>query len=333
MASYIAIGIGAGIASSVLFVAAANLSLLSLLLFVFAPLPLFIAGLGWGSVSAAIGALSGGILMGVLFGPIHGLMFLISIGIAPVILSRLAWLSRPVDMDPDASSPPNGGVEWYPIGRLVLWAAVIAGALVVVSIFRAGPGAEAYFQNMMTGLEKALELQPELADALRQAGADQFDALLAFFIRVTPMIMAALWTLILTANIWLGAKILTVSGRSPRPWASFPRIDFPRLASVALGASLVGALLPGTVGLIAESFAAALICAFAVLGLAVIHYVTRDFAGRVFVLATAYLAIFMFNWLAALIFAAVGVAETGFGLRARKDANSGGPSSGGPRSI
>ncbi len=311
MASYIAIGIGAGIASSVLFVAAASLSLLSFLLFLFAPLPLFIAGLGWGSLSAGIGALAGGVVIGAMYGPAQGLVYVASIGIAPAVLCRLAGLSRPAD--------ENSDVEWYPMGRLVLWAAAIAGALVTVSVLRAGPGAEAYYQNLKSGLDQMLALQPDLAEALRQAGSEQLDVLIAFFIRVTPMVMAALWTLILTGNLWLGAKVLTISGRSPRPWAPFPELEFPRLATAALGVSLVAALLPGTIGLIAEAFAAALVCAFAILGLAVIHYVTRKFSGRMLVLATAYMAIIMFNWLAALIFAALGVAETGFGLRARKD--------------
>jgi hypothetical protein len=316
MASYIAIGIGAGLASSMLFVAAANLSLLSFALFLFAPLPLFIAGLGWRSIAAGIGALAGSLVIAGLFGFTQGLMFFVSIGLAPVILCHLAWLSRPADQ--------GGDVEWYPMGRLVIWAAAIAGALVTVSVLRAGPGAEAYYQNMKAGLDQMMALQPDLAEALRKAGAEQLDALIAFFIRVTPMVMAALWTLILTGNIWLGTKVMIISGRSPRPWPAFSTLEFPRPASIALGACLVGALLPGTVGLIAEGFAAALVCAFAVLGLAVIHYVTRNFSGRMLVLATAYMAIIMFNWLAALIFAALGVAETGFGLRARKDAEDGG---------
>ena len=314
MASYIAIGIGAGIASSVLFVAAASFFLLVLI----APLPLFIAGLGWGSISAGIAALSGGAVITVLYGPAQGVIFCTGIGLAPVILCHLAWRSRP--------AAEGQGVEWYPMGRLVLWSAAIAGALVTASVLRGGPGAEAYYQNMKAAFDQMLKVQPELAEALNQAAAGQLDALMAFFIRVTPIVMAALWTLILVGNMWVGGKVVTVSGNSPRPWAPFPNIDFPRLASIALGVSLVVALLPGTIGLIAEAFAAALVCAFTILGLAVIHYVTRDFSGRILVLATAYLAIIMFNWLAALAFAAVGVAETGFGLRARKDAQDrGGP--------
>ena len=48
MTNYLVIGTGAGIASAVLFFAAGNLSVLSFALFLAAPLPLFIAGLGWG---------------------------------------------------------------------------------------------------------------------------------------------------------------------------------------------------------------------------------------------------------------------------------------------
>lgn len=321
MTIHLALGMAAGVVASFLFAAATNLSILSVVLFITAPLPLFAVGLGWGSVAAAVGAVSGGIVIGLLFGPLSGLEFLVNFGAPAVILTRLAWLSR---ASADAAGR-NGSVEWYPLGRLVLWAAALSSVLAVVTILREGPGAEAYFAAMRARLDAQIAAQPELADTLRQASPDQYDALIAFFIRMTPMVMAALWTTILTANVWLGARLLTAMDRSPRTWAPFPRIEFPRQSAIVLGIALVATLLPGTLGVFAESVASALVCAFAILGIAVIHYLSKGFAGRTLVLATTYMALIMFNWLAALGFAALGVAETGFGLRARKDAG-GGPS-------
>ena len=90
------------------------------------------------------------------------------------------------------------------------------------------------------------------------------------------------------------------------------------MAAGVLGACVIASLLPDTLGLFAEVYTSALVTVFAVLGLAVLHYLTRDYPARIFLLLTVYLAIFMFNWLAALLLAAFGVAEIGFGLRARK---------------
>ena len=60
------IGIGGGLASALLFYSAARGSpMLSTLLLLLTPLPTLLAGLGWGWLPAAAGALAGAIVMAV----------------------------------------------------------------------------------------------------------------------------------------------------------------------------------------------------------------------------------------------------------------------------
>ena len=321
MTNYLAIGIGAGIASAVVFFAAGNLSVLSFVLFLAAPLPLFIAGLGWGTMAALAGGLAGAALTTLIFGFYHGLIYFLAIAVAPIVLCRFALLSRPLSEAQDRNGNQDAEREWYPMGTLVLLSAGLAGSLVALSILTTGMTEEAYLQRLTTDLETVIKAEPQFAEIFSNpANADQLKAYIKFFVRITPMFMAALWTAIMVANIWIASKVLKMSERATRPWAPFPELSLPRVAAIALAGSILAAALPGTLGFIAEGYAAAMLCAFAILGLAVVHYMTRGFPGRGFVLATAYVSLFMFNWLAAVLFAMLGIFELGFGIRARQNA-------------
>src|SRR6185312_14782225 len=115
------IGIGAGAAAALLFASVTSGSVLSVLLFYVAPLPMMIAGLGWSHWSALIGALTGALAIAALFGPVFFLGFLASAGLPAWWLSYLTMLARPAAATGNAGDP---ALEWYPPGQLVMWAAI-----------------------------------------------------------------------------------------------------------------------------------------------------------------------------------------------------------------
>ena len=165
------------------------------------------------------------------------------------------------------------------MGTLVLLSAGLAGTLVALSILATGMTEDAYLQRLTTDLETAIKAEPRFAEIFRTpANTEQLKAYIKFFVRITPMVTAAVWTAIMVANIWIATKVLKMSERDTRPWAPFPEIALPRLASLALAGSILGAALPGTLGFIAEAYAASLLCAFAILGMAVLHCLTRGFS-------------------------------------------------------
>ncbi len=324
MLPFVTLGFGAGIASALLFLAALVQPFVAFILMFAAPLPLYIVGLSNGGLAALFSALIGALVIGGLLGGIHGVWFLVTIGLAPIVLCKLALMSRPSPQQDAAGKARKDDVDWYPMGRLVLWAAVIAGTLVAGSMLLAGTGSEGYVEQALVLLQQIRDADPRIAEVFAQFDNDALEAYFRIVFRLVPIVAAAGWTLASIGNLWLAAKILEISGRSERPWRPFPKLDFPRPSVAALGVMLVGTLLPGSLGLIAEGYAAAFVTAFAILGLAVVHDVSRGFAGRIFVLTTGYLAFIMFNWLAALIFAALGIAETGFNIRARMNARASG---------
>jgi hypothetical protein len=75
--------------------------------------------------------------------------------------------------------------------------------------------------------------------------------------------------------------------------------------------------MPGTAGLIGLVFAAPLLTAFAILGLAVVHHLLIGHSARVPMLTGLYAALMLFSWVLALPLIALGIAELGLGVRAR----------------
>jgi hypothetical protein len=78
----------------------------------------------------------------------------------------------------------------------------------------------------------------------------------------------------------------------------------------------VCSFLPDLPGLVSRIFTASLLVAYALLGFAVLHSITRNVSSRGFVLAGAYAAVFVFGW-PVLIMTLLGLADTAFGLRTR----------------
>src|ERR1700687_4010697 len=119
MVQILLIGLGAGATSGLLFASVASGSLLSMLLFFLAPLPILIAALGWSHWAGLVAAVAAATCLGLALGIFFFAAFLSGIGGAAWWLGYLALLGRPA---------MNGGgshLEWYPPGRLVLLAAIL----------------------------------------------------------------------------------------------------------------------------------------------------------------------------------------------------------------
>jgi len=118
-----------------------------------------------------------------------------------------------------------------------------------------------------------------------------------------------------------------VSGRLRRPWPDLPAMRLPPLAPAILGASLLGLWLPEFAGLIAAAFAASLITVFAIVGLAVMHAITRGIVSRPLMLAALYVSIIPLAGMPLLLASLLGLAESLLNVRARIAAGRPPPSS------
>ena len=308
------ISLGAGAASALLVATVATGSALAVPLFYLAPLPVLIVGLGWSHLAALIAALAAAGFIGGFFGSELLFAYVAGVGIPAYILSYLALMAR--------QTGPEGQLEWFPVGRIVL-AAAIVGCLAVASLIPLVAGDVESYEAALRTLFQAM-----LDEGAPGGGANPDTArLVDLLVMVMPPAAAVLTMVTQLANLWLAAHAARLSGRLVRPWPDLAWIVLPR-ATVALliGAIIAAAITSGFVGLLAELLAATLVMAFGFLGLAVIHAITRGAAGRSLVIGTVWLAALVLGWPFALL-ALLGLSETLFGIRGRlKRGGPGGPS-------
>src|SRR5205085_7585282 len=103
---------------------------LSIVLFCLAPLPNMVEAVGWNHLAGVLVALVGATALAAAFGWLFFIGFLIAVGLPAWWLGYLALLARPLQT--------TGDVEWYPIGRLVLWGAVLGTIIVACAILSFG---------------------------------------------------------------------------------------------------------------------------------------------------------------------------------------------------
>jgi hypothetical protein len=291
MKQIVLIGLGAGAAAALLLASVVSGSPAAIFLFYLAPLPILITALGWSHLAGLIAASVVSVVIGFLSGPFFLSVLVIAFG--AWWLGYLALLARPIANN-------GGGLQWYPVGRLVLWTAVLGSLFVAVAIPNFGTDQET--------------LQASLSNIFARMLRDQMviDRLVWAF----PPAFAVFSTIINVINIWLAARIVKVSGRLQRPWPDLAMLTLPSSAPALLAASVVGAFLPDLIGIFSRLFAASLLMAFALQGFAVLHAVTRGMDSRYFLLAAAYVASFVVIYLL-LAVVLLGLAEAFFNIRAR----------------
>ncbi|MFO1148698.1 MAG: DUF2232 domain-containing protein [Alsobacter sp.] len=322
MQALIGIGFGAGLVSALLFAVVVTRSLLALAVFMAAPMPVLLASLGWNHRAGLIAAGVGSLLLLLLFGWPAAAMFAVSIALPAWWAAYLLLLAR----------RDEAGVEWYPLGRLLVWTACIASALTLVGAVLLGDGSYGDFiREFERAAQKMAEAQPglfaELAPGERNADMADIGRLIA---NIAPPASAAVSVLVSVALLWAAARIVLASGRLPRPWGGIQQVRIPGMWLAILPAvAVLGLLVGGFAGLGLRSLTASLLMAYCLQGLAVIHVLTQGVAGRGGILTGVWLTFVMMPGWPVLLYALVGVVDSVLDLRSRKAASRPPPPSGG----
>jgi hypothetical protein len=301
MVQIVLVGLAAGIAAALLFASVISGSIAAILLFYLAPLPILIAALGWSQVAGLVAAVSATAAVAVLSGVFFVAVAVISFG--AWWLGYLTLLARPAT---------NGGgaeLEWYPIGRLALWAAAIGTLVVIAAVPNFGTDQE----SLQAGLRKTYNR------ILRDQST------IDLLVVAVPPAAAMFSTVTNLFNLWLAARVVRISGRLTRPWPDLSALTLPPATSGFLAVAIGASFLPDLFGILSGAGAASLIMVFAVLGLAVLHSVTRGMSSRTLVLAGVYAATVVLAW-PLLLISIVGLAETMFNIRLRIARRRGPPS-------
>jgi len=312
------IGIAAGAATALLAISPASGSPFALLLYSLVPLPILIATIGWSYLAGLIAAFTAATALVLVVGAFFFFPFLVGTALPAWWLGYLAMLGRP--------GTHGGDLEWYPPGRLVVWAAVLATAVVTLAILNAGAdpdnfraGARRFLERIMRAYLRTPEgtpLQiPEVPDA------NQFLDLMAVMV---PAMGGLALTTINLINLWLAGWIVKVSGRLQRPWPDLAAMRFPPIVAAVFAAAFAAHFAPGLVSVIAGVFAAAMLLAYAILGLAIVHKVTAGVNHRVLILSGVYAVVVAFRW-PILVMVLLGLADAVIDIRERFAAKAGPP--------
>jgi hypothetical protein len=327
--SYLA-GAGLGLVAAVVFASATTGPLFARFLLMFiTPLPIALAGLGWGWRAAVIaGAVGSGLIL-VFASPAVAAAFALTQAAPMVLLTYLALLSRPLAENGGAVSADDAEArEWYPAGRLIVWAAVLAGLMAIAMLMILGGDLEALRKSLADFIKATLAsgLAPG-TDGQVQLSEAEVASLSEIALGVLPAASAMSWMGSLLFNLWLAGRVTLASGQLGRPWPDLAAITYPQGTPLAFGLMLLGTMLAGYAGLAASAFAGALFVAYLLLGLAIVHYTTRGQPWRPLALWLLYGSLLIVNIWIGIVVAMLGLAETVLHLRARSAAPPGAPPS------
>ncbi|SDS35207.1 DUF2232 domain-containing protein [Bradyrhizobium canariense] len=316
MIAIVLIAIAAGCASALMFASIISGALISLLLFYLAPLPLTVASLAWGPLCAAIGGIFAAVGLGVTFGFPYCIAFVVMVALPAWWLGHLVLLGRPngaavTDSVPsgDSAVPAAPALEWYPVGRILLWIAGFAALTTMATLLTLGSDAATITSVMQQGLLR-------IVGSNDTASAGESEQWIDALVKIAPAAAAIVAMLTLTLNLWLATKITATSGRLRRPWPDLKSTALPPMTLAALSVAVAFCFAGGLPAMLAQTIVAALTMAYALIGFAVLHTLTLALKNRSLWLSCAYAVVVVFSW-PLLAMATLGLADAVFGLRQR----------------
>jgi Predicted membrane protein (DUF2232) len=305
MIALLLIAIAAGSASALMFASIISGAPISLLLYSLAPLPLMVAALGWGPLSATIGGIAAAIGLGALFGLPYCIVFVFTLALPAWWLGHLALLGQPHAADA-APSDDAAALEWYPVGRILLWVVVFAAITTATRLLLFGSDAATILATIRSALESFLEAAGIVAT---ERGIDAL-------VKIAPAAAAIVAMMMLTLNLWFAAKITATSGRLHRPWPALRSTALPSMTLATLCVAIALCFTGGLLAMLAQIVTAALMMAYALIGFAVLHTVTLALKSRALWLSCTYTIVAVFGW-PMLAMTALGLADAVFGIRER----------------
>jgi hypothetical protein len=305
-AKHLFLGIAAGLASAIVFASAGAGPMLSrMVLFLLTPFPIYLAGLGLGLMPAVAGVVAACLLILALSNVLTVFTYAAGVAVPALILTRLTLLAR-----------TEGEVrEWYPIGRVVIAAALMSGAMSFAYMAAQGADTEALTKMVRPAVDEFAKTQLPSLPGGETLGEPQIVELTNIIVTTLPGAIAISVMLTALASLWLAGRVALAAGMLQRPWPDFTRLELPLGSAILLLVTMLVSITSDKAWLLADGFASALRFAFALLGLAVVHHFTRGSSWRGFILFAVYTGLLILAKHTLLILTIIGLAETVFHYR------------------
>ncbi|MFZ5930966.1 MAG: hypothetical protein ACOY15_07095 [Pseudomonadota bacterium] len=310
MPPFLFISIGAGLLSAVLYGAATTGSVLAIIPMYLSPLPLFMAGLGYGGTAALIGGIAATGAIAVVAGPGLAFAYFLVNAAVPIVITRAANWSREITLESGATIN-----EYYPAGLLFAW---LSGLGIVITVLLA-----LFMQTHEGGLGGWIPhivqvdtLSQIIIQAQVQSGSPPVDeaVLQQRLIQLALPGLALFWTLLSIANGALAQRLLVRLGRNARPSPDLLYMYLPQFMVWALAGGAMLALFPGDIGLTGAVVTALAAIPYFFLGLATVHVISHCLPGRAFALTGVYVLLLALGW-PILLIVGLGIVESFVNLR------------------
>tara|TARA_B110000971_G_scaffold221712_1_gene270108 strand:- start:1087 stop:2037 length:951 start_codon:yes stop_codon:yes gene_type:complete len=254
----------------------------------FAALPMAYVGLAYGATQAALVAGVTLLITGIILGPPLAITLLIVFLLPTYILVRQALLSRAqVANEEDAPT-----FVFYPLRNLILLTLAVSALGTVVAFLTLG-GTAGLPQSLANALMASAAISSTLSSVYQISSPEEFLHL------ANLMLIAsfATWPLLVLGNAQAAQGILVKQGKNLRPANDYQTLSLPpSLALVFAGLLSLSLVTDGWVSTLAAALAAVVLAAYFLLGLAIIHAISRNWNGRVLILATLYFLLFVMAW-------------------------------------
>ena len=316
MNTRIQIAVAAGLAATVMYASGASGPLpVMVLLNILTPLPLMLAGLGWGAQAGLIAAVAGSLSLALIIAPKLAIVFALTYAMPAALLTFLALLHRA--QQPAGNGPiAQGTADWFPVGRILAIAAALACLFSLAAVRLLGADAPSRRAAIRTFLDKGFFEQFQTVTG-RTLGAAEAEEFVTVFDYAIPASTAISWLLLMLFNLWLAGRITLASGRLIRPWPDLGALRLPALFPFIF-AGLVGLLfLADPIPVLVSGPLGAFLLVYLLVGLAVLHTITRRFPLRGMVLGAAYAGMVVLPQVFPVLAVLIGLGEPMLRLRER----------------
>ena len=286
----------------IVFAAIGSFVLFAALIFMpFAPVPVAAIGLSFGVAQAAMVAALAIMMTAIILSPPLAMVFAITFLVPTIVLVRQALLSR---------QAANGHYIFFPLTQLIMLTLGMTGigASLLFLITGGADGLPVSFAN-------AIQQSPEVRTALMQVYGISSEEEMLWIANVMLVSGFAGWPLLLLGNMQIAQALLVQVKRNLRPQENYDTLQLPRRLVAPLAIFMAGAaLLPGWPATLSAALAAMILAAYFLLGLAIIHAISRHWNGRGLLLAALYFLIFVMAWVIIPV-SLMGLLDTRFDFR------------------
>ena len=291
----------------------------SVLLLPFAMIPSMLVGLAWGLYSTIASIIISFILLGLWLNIGIAIWMAIIFGIPAIFFVRQALLSRSIQADientvsPDADTSVNERV-YYPPERLIILTMAFCASFSFLAFGLSANntgGLPGILQTMILSNENFIRdietlFQEELTDNHVRILAERF-------IVLTPLT----WMLIILGSLQTAQTIAKFFKINLRPTPDYSVMQLPgKLEYVLAGLILLIFISSDWVSVFFLVLVCLCLTAYFLLGLAVIHAISRTWNGRGVFITAIYFIVFLVPWVAILV-SITGLIESRMGIRSR----------------